>query len=98
VGRLSGKGWGSKGWVGSVKTTLDSHGLGEFWANPEQAAVMGAPKWKTLVYDAVDTRSDAYREVSLADKPSAYTYTSIKEWGPNTVNYSFSTGEVGRLG
>ena len=50
------------------------------------------------MYDAVDARSDALRLVSLADKPSAYTYTSIKEWGPNTVNYSFSTGEVGRLG
>jgi len=94
----AGRGWGTKGWVGSVKATLDLHGLGEFWANPDQAAVMGAFKWKTLVYDAVDARSDACRLVSLAGKPSASTYTSIKEWGPNTANYSFSTGEVGRLG
>ena len=74
----AGRGWGTKGWVGSVKTTLGLHGLGEFWVNPEQAAVMGAPKWKTLVYDAVDARSDACRLVSLAGKPSAFTYISIK--------------------
>ena len=60
--------------MGSVKTTLDLHGLGEFWANPEQAAVMAAPKWKTLVYDAVDARSNACRMMSLAGKPSASTY------------------------
>ena len=59
---------------------------------------MGAPKWKTLVYDAVDARSNACILGSLAGKPSASTYTSIKEWGPNKANYSFSTGEVGRLG
>jgi hypothetical protein len=90
----AGRGWGRKGCVGSVKATLDLHGLGEFWAHPEKAGV----KWKTLVYDAVDARSNACRLMNLAGKPSASTYISIKEWGPNKANYSPSTGEVGRLG
>jgi hypothetical protein len=93
-----GKGWGSKGWVGTVKASLDLHGLGECWTNPDRAVVMGAHEWKARVYDAVNARSDADRVVSLAGKPSASTYTSIKEWGPNPENYSFSAGEVGRLG
>jgi hypothetical protein len=94
----AGKGWGSKGWVGTVKTTLDLHGMGEFWANPEKAGAMCPDEWKDKVYDAVNTRSDAYRAVTLSVKPSASTYISIKEWGPNPENYSFSSGEVDRLG
>jgi hypothetical protein len=93
-----GRGWGAKGWVGTVKTTLDLHGLGEFWGSPEKAAAMDAPEWKTRVYDAVDARSDAHRVVSLTTKPSATTYTTIKAWGPNPENYSAFTGEVGKLG
>ena len=43
-------------------------------------------------------RSDVDRAASLADKSSTRSYTKIKEWGPNPADYSFSSGEVGRIG
>ena len=94
----AGKGWGSRGWVGTVKTSLELHGMGEFWDNPDAAGAMSADEWKDTVYDAVNARSDADRASNLAAKPSASTYSTVKEWGPNPKNYSFSTGEVHRLG
>ena len=94
----AGKGWGSRGWVGTVKASLDQHGLGEFWSSPEAAAAMCSEQWKDVVYDAVNARSGADRASTLAGKPSASIYTTIKEWGPNPENYSFSVGEVGKPG
>ena len=94
----AGKSWGSRGWVGTVKASLDLHGLGKFWVNPEAAATMCAEQWKDVVYDAVNARADADRTSTLAAKPSAATYITIKEWGPNPENYSFSVGEVGKPG
>jgi hypothetical protein len=93
-----GKGWGSKGWVGTIKASLDLHGLGEFWVNPSSAAAMPSGNWKTVVYDAVNARSNTDREATLASKPSALNYIGIKEWGPNPREYSFSEGEVGKPG
>ena len=94
----NGKGWGSKGWLGTVKTSLDSHGLSKFWAEPHAAARKGALEWKSMVYDAVDHGSDVSRAVNLANKPSSLDYTNMKEWGVNPEEYAFSSGEVGRLG
>jgi hypothetical protein len=59
---------------------------------------MCSEQWKDVVYDAVNARSGAERASTLAGKPSASTYTTIKEWGPNPENYSFSVGEVGKPG
>ena len=94
----AGKGWGARGWVGTVKTSLDHHGLGKFWTDPAAAAATPSDRWKKMVYKAVDYRSDCDRANTLAGKPSALTYTVIKEWRENPKNYSFSAGEIGRLG
>ena len=94
----SGNGWGSKGWVKTVKSSLDLHGLGEFWTNPGRAATMNAEDWKNTIYDAVNALSDENRATKLAEKPSASTYADVKAWGPNPKEYSFSSGEVHRLG
>ena len=94
----SGNGWGSKGWVKTVKSSLDMHGLGEFWTNPGRAATMNAEDWKNTIYDAVNALSDENRATKLAEKPSASTYADVKAWGPNPKEYSFSSGEVHRLG
>ena len=59
---------------------------------------MCSEQWKDVVYDAVNARSGADRASTLAGKPSASIYTTIKEWGPNPENYSFSVGEVGKPG
>ena len=63
----SGKGYGARGWVNTVKSSLDKHGLGEFWANPGRATAMGVKDWKDAVYDAIDTLSDSERANNLAD-------------------------------
>ena len=44
------------------------------------------------------THSDEIRANNLIEKPSASTYCNIKSWGPNPKEYSFSSGEVHRLG
>ena len=93
-----GRGWGSKGWVGTLKASLDVHGMGEFWDNPGSAATKGKERWKTMVYEAVNASSDAARAANMAQKPSTTTFARIKEWGKNPKNYPFSTGEVDRLG
>ena len=90
-----GHGWGSRGWMATAKASLDRHGLGNYWTNP-QAAV--SKSWKKKIYAAVNTASDAYRSASLATKPSADMYNNVKDWGRNPKEYSFSTGEVNKLG
>ena len=47
---------------------------------------------------AADHSSDSSRVASLAHKPSSLDYISMKAWGINLEEYSFSSGEAGRLG
>jgi hypothetical protein len=93
-----GKGWGSKGWMPTMKATLNQHGLGEYWSNPAAAATMPKPVWKDAVYAAVDASADVDRAAAFSSKPSTAAYIDLKEWGPNPLNYSFSEGESGKLG
>ena len=72
--------------------------MGEFWDNPGSAATKDKERGKTMVYEAVNASSDAARAANMAQKPSTTTFTRIKEWGKNPKDYSFSTGEVDRLG
>ena len=94
----AGRGWGSRGWMRTIKLSLDRHGLGEYWANPALASNMGKDKWKDIVYAAVDVNADSDRTTSLSNKPSTNDYIGLKEWGPNPADYSFSVGESGKLG
>jgi hypothetical protein len=93
-----GRGWGSRGWMPSIKATLYQHGLGKYWVDPRSAAIMAKPKWKDVVYAAVDASADSDRAAAISKKPSAAAYITLKEWGPNPLNYSFSVGESGKLG
>jgi hypothetical protein len=90
-----GKGWGSRGWMATAKTSLDLHGLGSYWTNPNTAVTKS---WKKKIYAAVDAASDAVRSASLATKSSADMYNNVKDWGANPKDYSFSVGEVNKLG
>lgn len=73
-------------------------GWGDYWDNPALTTTMGKDAWKDAVYAAVNASADADRTTVLSNKPSAASYTNLKEWGPNPVNYSFSAGESGKLG
>jgi hypothetical protein len=91
-----GRRWGSRGWMSTAKTSLDLHDLGSYWTNPD--AAVKSSSWKKKVYSAVNKASDAYRSANLATKPSACLYIKVKDWGRNPEDYSFSTGEVNKLG
>ena len=93
-----GRGWGSRGWMSTIKATLDRHGLGVHWDNPASAVAMPKARWKDAVYAAVDASANSDRVVVLSNKPSATPYIDLKDWGPNPVSYSFSVGESGKLG
>ena len=93
-----GRGWGSRGWMRTIKASLDKHGLGVYWDNPAAAAAKSKEEWKDIVYAAVDSSANSDRSATLSSKTSATDYIGLKEWGPNPVNYSFSGGESGKLG
>jgi hypothetical protein len=59
---------------------------------------MSPGEWKDLVFAAVEGVSDNQRQVQMTSLSSAVTYLSLKEWGVNEPEYSFSVGENGRLG
>ena len=91
-----GKGWGSNGWMVTAKKCLDSHGLEAYWKNP--CNITRKESWKKTTYAAVDAASDAYRSTNLSTKASAKAFIDIKSWDPNPEEYSFSVGEVNKLG
>ena len=82
--------------MSGARNTLIRCGLEQYWLLPSLARGIARLGWRQLVYDAVDTVSDEVRTTRLATFPSVRDYIDIKEWGRNTENYSFSTGEVGR--
>ena len=84
--------------MGTLKFNLDAHGLEKYWTTSGVAAALGKPAWKNKVYEAVNATTDANRAARIADRPSALAYTKLKDWGPNPREYSFSSGEVERLG
>ena len=93
-----GRGWGTMGWVGTVKQSLDSHGLTQFWNEPDSSSAVEKSDWKMMVYGVVNRESDSVRAENLTRKSSSVNYINIKHWGVNTAEYSFSSGETGRLG
>jgi len=93
----NGRGWGSRGWMPTMKATLDTYGMKTAWDHPEKIS-RTAGGWKARVYRAVDGHTDENRADTLLTKPSTARYAALKDWGPNPENYSFSSGEVGKLG
>ena len=81
----------------TMKATLDTYGMKTAWDHPEKIS-RTAGGWKARVYRAVDGHTDENRADTLLTKPSTARYAALKDWGPNPENYSFSSGEVGKLG
>ena len=79
-----------------ARNTLIRCGLERYWLLPSLSREIDRLGWRQLVYEAVDAVSDEVRTTRLATFTSVRDYIDIKEWGRNTENYSFSTGEVGR--
>lgn len=96
--RSGGPGFGSRGWMKTAKAALSNAGLADYWDDPRRAARESTCAWREQVYHAVEAVSDANRAARMGAMPSVQVYNRIKEWGTNTKDYSFSTGEEGRLG
>ena len=96
--RSGGAGFGSLGWMPSAKRVLMVAGLGSYWHDTAAVVDKTAEHWRDLTHTAVNAGSDASRQARMTGMPSTQTYMHIKEWGENTEPYSFSSGEVGRLG
>ena len=90
--------WGNLGWMKTAHNTLVEYGLGPEFDCPELVRGRSVGEWRTKVYNSVELRTDASRATEICSLPSADTYTTIKHWGVNTTDYSFSSGEEGRLG
>ena len=96
--RSGGAGFGSRGWMTTAKAALTCAGLADYWDDPRGAARESVYEWRERVYQAVEAVSDTNRAVRMEGMPSVQAYNRIKHWGTNTMDYSFSTGEEGRLG
>ena len=91
-------GSGNRGWMHSARDALYACGLGSFWHNAPLVAQISLPKWRDMVYRAVNNTSDNTRRARMQELPSTTDYVNLKEWGVNTEEYSYSSGETGRLG
>jgi hypothetical protein len=96
--RSEGRGFGSKGWMRTVRLALTKVGLAEYFGDTRRAAREIPDAWKDRVYCAVEVGSDADRVERMTGMSSVQVYNRIKEWGVNTGQYSFSAGEDGRPG
>jgi hypothetical protein len=94
----SGTGRGTRGWMKTVEKTLKELGLGAYWDDPTSTAGFSKSKWRSIVYEAVERDSDGKRSTRMSEMKSTIDYVDIKDWGLNTETYSFSSGEIGRLG
>jgi hypothetical protein len=77
---------------------LRASGMGEYWADPAAVGRVSEADWKKKADLAVDATHDRARADRMARMPSTTTYVEVKEWGRNPEEYSFSSGEVGKLG
>ena len=82
----------------SAEATLRDHGMAREWVIPRLAVLQSPTDWHTRVYTAVEIASDQARKARMASMSSTTRYVPLKEWGRNPPPYSFSTGEVARLG
>jgi hypothetical protein len=96
--RRAGGVYGVRGWLPSVERTLTRVGLHRYWTNPDSTARHTHGSWKEVVYNAVNTSSDSTRVNEMLEQSSTRMYSRVKHWGVNPQEYSFSVGEVGRLG
>ena len=93
-----GRGLGSRGSMRHFERLLRASGMGEYWEDPVAAGKVRGPVWKKKADFAVDTAHDEDRAQRMARMPSCNTYVAMKGWGRNPKEYSFSSGEVDKLG
>jgi hypothetical protein len=84
--------------MAKVEATLTRVNLRPYWLDPYAAVAIPKEEWRSRAYEAVDAASDHARATRMRTLSSTITYARLKEWGVNTAEYSFSVGEVGRLG
>ena len=85
-------------WMASSRRFLTLTGLGEYWAHPSHAALLGRLAWKDLVHSAVNRTEMTHISLALAGLPSLSRYAAVKHWGITGSAYAAFSGEVCRLG
>ena len=93
-----GRGLGSMSSMRHFKRLLQTVGMGKYWTDPTSAGNVPTPDWKKKVEGAVDAHHDEARAQRMRRMPSCVPYMGMKDWGPTSKEYSFSSGEVGKLG
>jgi hypothetical protein len=93
-----GRGMGARGSMRHFERVLRASGMGEYWADPAAVGRVSEAEWKRKADLAVDTAYDKARAERMARMPTATVYAAVKEWGRSSEEYSFSRGEVGKLG
>jgi hypothetical protein len=82
----------------TAEATLKAVGLQIFWEEPARMRAESSSSWRRQSYAAVDTKSNADREVRMRALRSTATYTDIKDWGACPREYAFSSGEEDKIG
>ena len=90
--------YGTRGWMPSARSTLQTAGLDHYWQEPPAAADCAGGQWREIAYTAVEETSDTDRHAHMSAGRGTSAYLPLKEWGSNTTEYAFSSGEEGRLG
>jgi hypothetical protein len=93
-----GRGLGSRGSIRQFERVLRASGMGQYWEDPAAVGRVSEEDWKKKADLAVDTTHDRARAKRMTRMPSTTTYMAVKEWGRCPEEYSFSNGEVGKLG
>ena len=96
--RTSAGGYGTRGWMATAESAFTRTALQQFWHAPADAAAQSLSNWRSRTYEAVENMSDAARATRMAGMTSTQLYLTVKHWGFNTPEYSFSSGEEGRMG
>jgi hypothetical protein len=91
-----GIGRGGKGWMCTARDALQTCGLDQYWASTSLVRANG--DWKTTVDEAVDAVSDTSRSNRMQLLPSTVDYINLKDWGVTNEEYSYFSGETGRIG
>ena len=79
----------------SAYSTLNRIGLGHYFYARD---LPSKERWREIVYKAVDKQAEDDRKIRMDSLPSTDIYRSIKEWGKNAEEYSFSKAEQGQRG
>jgi hypothetical protein len=86
------------GWIPTTRRILNEIGLERYWLDPATCSSLSYKQWKDISYHAVEVSRDQERHNRMLLRPRLHIYTKCRSWSPTTPRYSFSIGEIGRLG